>query len=152
MQSSLEISSHLPNNLKTVIDKFTPEILGMFWITDDELNRELLGFDEFNYLFDGLISQYLYGQQLNGADLDLDLDKSNIFYTQNFNSKVFLAHIKMHGEVAGVLDEQISLIQENKSGGRNKILLFNTTSKFVSNDLIKRYPQFIFVEIELYKE
>ena len=67
---------NIETNLKTVIDKFTPDILGVFWITKEELSRDLLGFDEFNYLFDGLISQYLYGQKEDANEINIH--KSNI--------------------------------------------------------------------------
>lgn len=135
------------DNLKTVLDQFTPDILGIFWITNEELSRNLLGFDEFNYLFDGLISQYLYGQK--ESDGKPNLDKSNIFFTRNFNQKLFLAHVKMQSGIAGIFDEHIALIQENNSGDRKKILLFNTTSKDLGSDLEKRYPRFEFKSLEL---
>lgn len=139
--------SKLSTHLKSVIDQFTPEILGAFWITDEELSRELLGFDEFNYLFDGLISQYLYGQSL---DKNQELNRSNIFFTNNFNQKIFLAHIKNSSETAGVLDEQISLIQGNR-GERKKILIFNLSSKNWLNELQKRYAQFEFQNFNIEK-
>lgn len=139
------MSSKLSPHLKSVIDQFTPEILGVFWITSEELSRNLSGFDDFNYLFDGLISQYLYGQD---ADENKTIPRSNIFFTQNFNQKLFLAHIRQDGEIDGVLDEQIALIQENKRD-RHRILIFNKTSKNWVQDLSKRYPQFHFTALEI---
>lgn len=136
--------SRIDSNLKTVIDQFAPDILGVFWITNEELSRDLLGFDEFNYLFDGLISQYLYGQVE-----EKHLERSNVFFTNNFNQKLFLAHLKMHSEIAGVIDDQIGLIQETKNGERKKILIFNQTQKNWGSDLQKRYPQFEFINLEL---
>lgn len=133
-------------NLKKVIDHFTPEVLGVFWITNEELNRDLLGFDEFNYLFDGLISQYLYGQR--DQEEEKHLERSNVFFTKNFNQKIFLAHLKTHDSIAGVIDDQIALIHENNSDVRKKILLFNQTSTNWLNDLAKRYPQFEFIEFD----
>lgn len=133
------------SNLQKVVDQFTPEILGVFWITDEELSRDLLGFDELNYIFDGLISQYLYGQK----EVITDLDKTNIFFSKNFDQKLFLAHIKMHSGIAGILDEHIALIQENKNSERKKILLFNTTGKDLGSDLVKRYPHFDFKTLVL---
>ena len=134
--------SNIESNLKTVVDQFTPNIIGVFWITNEELSRDLLGFDEFNYLFDGLISQYLYGQEKTANAPASDL--SNVFFTNNFNQKLFLAHLKMNSSVAGILDDQIGLIQKNKTIERNKILIFNQTEKNWGQDLQKRYPQFEF--------
>lgn len=139
----------IDSNLKTVTDQFTPEILGVFWITHEELSRDLLGFDEFNYLFDGLISQYLYGQEVSAAENGSD--RSNVFYTNNFNQKLFLAHFKFSNNMAGILDDQIGLIQENKNGVSKKILIFDQTEKNLDIDLQKRYPQFEFINLELSK-
>ncbi|MBP7845735.1 MAG: hypothetical protein KA116_13090 [Proteobacteria bacterium] len=141
------MSSKLSPHLKSVIDQFTPEILGVFWITNEELSRNLSGFDDFNYLFDGLISQYLYGQDAQDAGENKTIPRSNIFFTQNFNQKLFLAHIRQDGEIDGVLDEQIALIQENKRD-RHRILIFNKTSKNWVQDLSKRYSQFHFTALE----
>lgn len=128
---------------KNMIDQFTPEILGIFWITNEELNRNLSGFDEFNYLFDGLVSQYLYGQKEGQTKLS-----SNIFFTKNFNQKIFLAHIKNDDELAGILDEQIALIQEN-SDSRKKIIISNATETNWVSNLSRRYPRFDFIDLKL---
>jgi hypothetical protein len=141
--------SKISTNLRFVIDQFTPDILGVFWITNEVLSRDLLGFDEFNYLFDGLISQYLYGKTMGEGVV---LPRSNIFYTKNFNQNIFLAHIKQDGEIAGVLDEQIALIQENTSNNRKIILILNNTSTNWVSNLQKRYPKFDFHDLESLNE
>lgn len=125
------------------MDQFTPEILGAFWITDKELSRDLSGFDEFNYLFDGLISQYLYGQTTEKRSLP----RANIFFTKNFNQKIFLAHIKQDGDISGALDEQIAIIKQS-TDSRKQILLFNETSRNWLQELQKRYSQFEFLPLE----
>lgn len=135
------------DNLKIVLDQFTPDIIGFFWITNEELSRELTGFDEFNYLFDGLISQYLYGQKESKGDIDLD--KTNIFFTNNFKNKIFLAHIKNHSGISGIIDEHFALIQNDKTNDRKKILLLNTTSRELSSELERRYPHFEFKSLRL---
>lgn len=130
---------------RTILDQFTPEVLGIFWITRDELSRELLGFDDFNYLFDGLISQYLYGQEKTSEK------HAHIFFTQNFNHKLFLAHLRTKdftkSQVAGDIDEQIALLQGSDSA-RKTILIFNKTEHEWLPELKKRYSQFEFKELE----
>lgn len=135
------MASNLSSNFKSVLDQFTPEVLGCFWITDSELSRELKGFDEFNYLFDGLISQYLFGTEKTG------LPRANIFFTQNFAQKIFLSHIKNEGDISGHLDEQIA-IAKNSSDSRKKILVLNQVSRDWLSELQKRYSQFEFVKLE----
>lgn len=129
----------------TILDQFTPDVLGIFWFTRDDLSRELLGFDDFNYLFDGLISQYLYGQEGQSNQ------HAHIFFTQNYSEKVFLAHIRSRdltkSQVAGDIDEQISLISASASQ-KKTILIFDKTEHLWFPELKKRYPQFEFKELE----
>jgi hypothetical protein len=141
---------NIETNLKTVIDKFTPDILGVFWITKEELSRDLLGFDEFNYLFDGLISQYLYGQKEDANEINIH--KSNIFFTRNFNQNIFLIHCEMNADLGKALDDQMALILENNSSERKRILIFTPTLSSLSSDLQDRYPKFEFIDLELSKE
>ena len=142
--------SSLESNLKTVIDLFTPDILGVLWITSEELSRDLLGFDELNYLFDGLISQYLYGQQKLGVEINIH--KSNIFFTKNFNQNIFLTHIEFNDNLENAINNQMTLVIENKNGERNKIIVLNQTESKLSSDLFKSYPQFEFIDLDLSKE
>lgn len=135
---------NLSSNLKTVIDQFTPDVLGAFWITDEKLSRDLLGLDEFNYLFDGLISQYLYGQK---TEEKKDLSHSNIFFTSNFGQKIFLSHIKNASDTKNILDEQMALFLKNDE--RKKILVYNTSAKDWISELKKNYPKTEFQALEL---
>ncbi|MBC7714656.1 MAG: hypothetical protein H7177_15020 [Rhizobacter sp.] len=129
----------------SILDQFTPEVLGIFWLTRDDLNRELQGFEDFNYLFDGLISQYLYGQENNNEK------HAHIFFTENYKSKIFLAHLKTKehskSQVAGDIDEQLALIKPGSSE-KKIILVFDKTDDRWFLELNKRYPQFEFKELE----
>lgn len=125
----------------TILDQFTPDVLGMFWITREPLERTLSGFDSFNYLFDGLISQYLYGQENNQEK------HAHIFFTENFNDRIFLAHLRTRdltkSQISGDVDEQIALIQASKSVNK-VILILDKTGDDWHSELKKRYPQFEF--------
>lgn len=125
----------------SVLDQFTPDVLGIFWITREDLNRDLSNFEDFNYLFDGLISQYIYGS-------DATSDKhAHIFFTENYNNRIFLAHLRTRdlskSQITGDIDEQITLIQAFKS--ENKvILIYDKTEDQWHSELKKRYPQLEF--------
>lgn len=125
----------------TILDQFTPLVLGVFWITRDVLNRNLAGFDSFNYLFDGLISQHIYGQE------DHQDKHAHIFFTKNYQDRIFLAHLSAKdltkSQLAGDIDEQIALIQASKSENKIILVLDATDHDWVS-ELKKRYPQFEF--------
>jgi hypothetical protein len=134
----------MPNSTRaklSVLDQFTPDVLGIFWITREDLSRDLSHFEDFNYLFDGLISQYLYGQETA-------IDKhAHIFFTENYNNRIFLAHLRSRNltksQISGDIDEQIALIQASQN--ENKIILiFDKTEDQWHSELKKRYPQFEF--------
>lgn len=138
--------SNLTNSdSSSLVDLVTPETIGLFWITNSSLNRELKGFEEINYLFDGLISQFLFGQSVVEK-------RANIFFTDNFSKTLFLAHITAEGasksEIAGDIDEQVALIQSNMQG-RIKILILQDTTHDWAAELSKRYDQFTFIKIVL---
>lgn len=130
----------------SILDQFTPDVMGLFWITRDHLDRELIGFDDFNYLFDGLISQYLYGQE------NTNEKHAHIFFTDNFKEKIFLAHLRTKeftkSQVAGDIDEQLALVQAGETKKRT-ILVFDKTEHGWLVELKKRYPQFEFKALEV---
>jgi hypothetical protein len=125
----------------TILDQFTPQVLGIFWITPGKLDRELPEFDSFNYLFDGLISQYIYGQ------VDQKEKHAHIFFTENYQERIFLAHLRSwdltKSQLASDIDEQIALIQNWKSEQKIVLVLDQTDHDWTS-ELRKRYPQFEF--------
>lgn len=133
------------DNSKILIDLVTPEVMGVFWITKSPLRRSLAGFDQLNYLFDGLISQFVASEEVSEK-------RANIFFTENFNQTIFLAHLNIsgisHSEIAGEIDEQIALIQANAKG-RKRLLVIQDSDSDWDQQLNKRYPQFNFQKILL---
>lgn len=130
---------------KNLADMVTPEIIGLFWITAAPLSRELSSFDQLNYLFDGLLSQMIYGESSSKS-------RANIFFTDNFNQTLFLAHLNTEGssksEISGEIDEQVALIQSN-AVQRKKVLVLNSDKVDWVSELSKRYSQFEFISISL---
>jgi hypothetical protein len=133
----------------SILDQFTPHILGLFWFTNDKLGRELPGFDDLNYLFDGLISQYIYGNE------EISESHIHIFFTENFKQKIFISHVKTQNlaksQIAGEIDEHIALISaghKSSEEARKKILVLDQSGEWIS-ELKKRYPQFEFLGLFL---
>ncbi len=130
---------------KNLADMVTPEIIGLFWITPAPLSRELASFDQLNYLFDGLLSQMIYGESSSRS-------RANIFFTDNFNQTLFLAHLNTEGssksEIAGEIDEQVALIQSN-ANDRRKVLVISSSHADWTAELSKRYSQFEFISVTL---
>jgi hypothetical protein len=138
------MSAKLSPELKVVLDLFTPDVLGVLWITNEELNRDLPAFSEFNYLFDGLISQYLYGQVE-----DKHLERKNTFFTKNFNKLVFLVHSKFSSETKTELFEHMDILHYNQTEERRKILILDTANSELILQLKEKFPQFLFQKIHI---
>lgn len=134
-----------PKIKKTPLDQITPDVLGIIWLTRDPLDRDLIEFDVFNYLFDGLISEFLYGQ---ANDVQRN---SNIFFTKQFGEHIFLSHLKTQdltkSEISSDIDEQIALIKD-RTQEKRVILVFDKTNDNWLPELSKRYAQFEFRELE----
>ena len=112
--------------------------------TKQELNRDLPAFFEFNYLFDGLISQYLYGQIE-----DKHLERKNTFFTKNFDKLFFLVHTMLTENSKKELSEHIDILHYNQTEERRKILVLDTADSGLIKQLKDKYPQFLFQEIHI---
>ena len=133
----------------SILDQFTPHILGVFWFTNEDLGRELSGFDDLNYLFDGLISQYIYGKEKA-------IRHAHIFFTKNFNEKIFLTHLKTQelnkAQVMANIHDHIILIEGSKKDleeKRKTILVLDKTHHEFILELKKNYPHFEFQALSL---
>ena len=134
----------MPNSSQvklSVLDQFTPDVLGIFWITLEDLDRDLSNFADFNYLFDGLISQYIYVPESTS-------DKhAHIFFTENYNDKIFLAHLRtrdlLKSKISTDIDEQLSILKASKSENKIIYVLDKTPDDWLT-DLKNRHPDFDF--------
>lgn len=127
------------------IDQFTPEKIGIFWLTPSALNPEMANFHNFNYLCDGLISQLI------SQENEMAKQKANLFLGQNFSRPFFIAHINgeglTHSQISGEIDEQIAAVQSLK-GENNKVFVLDLLEGKWHQELKKRYPQFDFIELK----
>ena len=134
----------LNQQLSQVTDQFTPEIIGILWISNDELGLNLKGFEEFNYLFDGLLSLYLYGEESKNTKKS----DTNIFFTKNFNHHLFLIHLKIGQNISESIQTQLALIEKRENKNRKTILIFNQTDSKLQSTLEKSYPSLVFRNLE----
>lgn len=135
----------------SILDQFTPKVLGVLWFTNEELSSGLLGFDDLNYLFDGLISQYIYSQDKG------DVRPAHIFFTKNFNEKIFLTHLKTlnlnKDKIVENIHENMVLIEGNHketNQDRKQILVFDKTNYHLTEELKRSYPHFEFQSLNVH--
>lgn len=125
-----------------ILDLVSPYVFGILWVTKSELKRELPAFNELNYLFDGLISQYLYGSDTHHPK------KTHMFFTLNFAQKLCLVHIESQNmknhELMLLLKEEIKIMTggHELKAPKNELLLLNQTEHNLVAGLSEAFPQF----------
>jgi hypothetical protein len=123
-------------NKHSLLSKITPDVAGIFWFTDIALTPELENFNDFDYLYDGLISEYLFKSNED------QIKASNSFCTKSFGSTLWLIHLGPN-VTSSHIDEQISLL--TKSENENKKFLIKVAGqKKWEAELPKRYPKLKF--------
>lgn len=132
-------------NFKDFNSQINSNTFGIMWFTDKALTNETNGFKEFNYLLNGLLSQYL-----DNDDLHKDI-ASNIFFSENFGETFFLLHINVTKttpeKLKELLTEQINLTSALKS--ENKVILtHNLTNIDLTSEVKRNFPSFEFKKLE----
>lgn len=126
MQSSQSILDLVNNQTKTI-----------FYFTDSSLTRNIPGFKDLNYIFDGLISQVI-------SESTMDINKhSQVFMTNSFNNQLCLIHFNAKSIQSSDLDEQIAFLTSMRSQ-ENEILVLDATKLNWCEKLSKRYTQYKF--------
>lgn len=110
----------------------------IIWISDESLNLKTPGIRECDYLCDGLINDFLKNATTESVD-------QNIFHTQSFGEKLFLAFYKYSKTTLADIDDAMGLIGQTADvASKPKIILIQTQDKYkdLLAELIRRYRQF----------
>lgn len=120
---------------KNLLHKITPDIGAIFWITDKPLTSELNLYNDFDYIYDGLISHYLFENKSK--------TECTSFCTQSFGNPLWLIHISPEAH-SGTIDEQFFLLNKDEFQDK-KILIVSEENKKWEQELPKRYAKFQFI-------
>lgn len=128
----------MPNTNPHLLDKLTPFVQGAIWLGNGELTTSMIGFTEFNYIFDGLLSQTISHYSKDEKKIPLSL------FTTSFGKKFFLHYFP---ELNRFPEELIDQKDEN----RNKVLIINSNpeTKLSSKDFQTKYPGINFEIVDL---
>lgn len=128
-----------------ILDKISSNAIGVIWICQGPIDLNLDFYEDFNYLFDGLLTQFLTN---NEKHTELAL---NSFHTTNFGKNFFLIHINTQNQdkakITELLKEQVNLIGALKSKN-NVILTLNQTSTDWISDLKGHFQYFEFKNLQ----
>jgi hypothetical protein len=128
----------------SIQDLVTPDIMGILWITPENLMEKPAPFNSFDYLLDGLLTGHY--QRKKDAPMVDEIDSMNFFVTRNFDRPFFIGHIyAMLGNVQQKLDQLMTLASPLRKS-RNKVLLINSTGEDHILYLQTHYTEFEFIE------
>jgi hypothetical protein len=126
------------NKYPQILDRLSPYFAGAIWLGTEHISNETSGFQELNYIFDGLISQTieLYSDEPN--------DKHLAFYTKSFGENFFLYYFINNIKTPFT-------IPSTATSKRNKVLIINANSKnkIEIKKIENEFPSFQFEVLEL---
>jgi hypothetical protein len=127
----------MAHELSEILNLVDQNIRAILWLTEDALSNKTLGFNELNYLFDGLISDFLV------AHPNKELNSIQSFFSKSFGNDICLVHISGNEISSGTIDEQIAFIKTHLNQSSDVVVL-NFTNKDWESELKKRYSQLHF--------
>jgi hypothetical protein len=134
------------SNIEFLSKMITPNCSGIIWLTDKELDFEMSGVYEFNYLLNGLLTKSIANEEETN-------EKGHLFLAENFGRPFFISHnvisdkndlanVQKHLEVASPLfSETAEVFVFNKS---NK-----ASNKNIVKDLSKKFKNIQFENLEI---
>lgn len=130
----------------SVRDQIHSDALGVIWLTQGPLSMDQKAFYEFNYIFDGLLGEFL-----TNADKPT-LGALNSFYTESFGKTFFLIHINTETEskkkISDLLIDQVSLAGALKNSNKLILTLDETKASWIP-ELKATFQNFEFKAIDL---
>ena len=131
--------------MSELLDSFTPEFLGIVWVTSGPISRERRYFNEVNYLLDGLL--------LNSFEVEPNKNENHfeLFVGKNFGRDFFLAHMVYEDQFPfQKIDKFYQIIRAHIQTERRKTILLGETSKLNLKDwdkLKRRFNNLEFVPV-----
>jgi translation initiation factor IF-1 len=132
-----------PKVKTTILNHLTPEILGVFWVTDEDLVKRPQNFETFDYLLDGLLTCYYQNYKDNEIS-----DGKNFFVTSSYNEQMFVGHLKNGKTILSEIQDLMNVVKVLKSD-KVKVLICNQTKDQIKKQVEKKYKNYEFIELDL---
>jgi len=122
-----------------LLKKIDNSYAAVLWISDKEITRSSLFFDEFNYLTDGLLEKN--NSKLNG-----------FFQAQSFKNSLVVGLIHKQADLQATASAEsiISLIKEDTA--KNILIFHENLEKNLKEKFQKKFSKFNFFEYSATKE
>ncbi|EQC50154.1 hypothetical protein M899_2844 [Bacteriovorax sp. BSW11_IV] len=102
--------------------QLTPDLAGLIWITDEKLLDRPNGFNELDYFFDGLLTQF-------AAQPEVPSFKTTFFSTESFGNDFSLTHLQPGEEKIEKDLENIMGLLHKKDALNRPVAVLNLSSK-----------------------
>lgn len=122
-----------------LLDSISPDTQLVIWPSKSALSKSSTHFQEFDYLYDGLISEMLDGQNRSEKELQDILT----FRTKHFQKELWLVFIGPEAHSSHI-DEQFNIMSQNLS---NELVLIAGDKTKWDEELPRRYTKFKFKSI-----
>lgn len=128
-------------------DAMPPNILGVFWITKENIMSRPSPFEALDYFLDGLLSSfYLKQNELAQINNRLKTNK-NFFVSNHFGKQFFVGHLDISDQNQDITEELTNLMdlvrKLKREEKNNTIVILNNSSKHLQF-LTKKWPSFKF--------
>ncbi len=124
----------MDNHFQNFIANIDENISGIIWLTQGPIKSQSPYFSELNYLFDGLIAHSLK---------EFENTKSAVFFTLNFDKRIFL----IHADSVNGFDDVIKNLHQLLKDQTKKLVIIHSTP-VLEKMLSKEYPQLQFKTFE----
>jgi hypothetical protein len=133
-------------SISNLSQTITTNSAGIIWLTDEDLNYDLKGVYEFNYLLDGLLLKTIENNDESNKN-------HNFFLTTNFGKSFFIGHIKITNKNDLNLINQHIKLAIPLLKNQNEICIYNRSQNTANINVLKelksQHPEFEFRHLVL---
>lgn len=133
-------------------DRLTPDILGVFWATQESLIEKPTPFAALDYFLDGLLTSF-HHQKMDPSYRVSEVHKKNygknFFITESFGEPFFVGHISVSSEKLNDNIHDLITMAKSIAPEKKSILVVDNSTKKILAYLRKKYPTFKFTSLNL---
>jgi len=137
------------SSIEILQDAITPDVLGVFWLTEDKLLNKPAPFSTLDYFLDGLLTSF-YQKRKGLSENREEVSRKNFFISRNFGGPFFVWHLETsHKELKEELKNLMEMAKKMNTAGKRSLLVLNNKQKKDLSFLSKSWPDFNFKFIKL---
>ena len=106
-------------------EKLTPQVLGLLWITGQDIAAREAPFSDLNYFFDGILGRRIFSAEASLADeVDGAMGEGvHLVASEHYQRPVYLGQVKWDDPRLSAALNQFLRIMQGRANGRKKVLV-----------------------------